>query len=341
MQTAIVDQANLTPDPSLEMVSWFIKEANAPLKVVERSIGSHRYFLCISGLWERENFIPVCGRGQTKLQAAIRCIGEYLERKAVFDFFRNSPSDVRARSLHMTPSGSYRISNETSTHPLLLKEFWTTNGWAVHTSLESAIGAALDEALERHLLMSSFLRWGWKGFIEVGQVEIDDLRFRSCISRYKTNTHSAGFAIAGKTGAQGVSFGHFCEQTASIGQSRKWTQALYESADKLTTDFDASQARDPIAEDVDWYLKNDVPSETADDKTEQEEIYFSQASVVTQNLSEILKLPFPLYSAFVFGGDLMPLFLPRKLSRQSRQYVESKGKYLGFEIAWTERIPVL
>lgn len=329
------------PDASSEMVSWFLKETKVPLKMEHRTIGAHSYFLCISVLNDNDVLIPVCGRGQTKLEAATRCIGEYLERKAVFHFFRTNSRNVDASLLTTEDSGGYQISSNRNKISLLPKEFWTTNGWAVHTDEKKALRNSLDEAMERSLLMASFLRWGWQGFIELGRTKIDGLNFQSCISRYRTADFSAGFAIGKTDGINGASFGHFCEQTVSIRQSPKWSQALYESADKLKPDFQGSLAHDSIAEDVEWYLKNEVPMELSDSNTIQEELHFSKCHVVLQDLRKIWNLPFPLYSAFVLGGDLVPLFLPREITLEGREYVESKAKSLDFEITWPERVPVL
>lgn len=327
-------------DPSSQMVSWFIDQAKAPLKMEERQVGEHRYFLCFSGFEDGNSFIPVCGRGSTKLQAAIRCIREWLERKAVFDFFRSSNGQVRVHKVSAESNGQFLISEAQENRPPLPMEFWTTSGWAVHTDLKSAQESALLEALERHLLLSSFLRWGWKGFIEIGKTSVDGTKIQSCISRYKTDFYSAGFAIS-RNKDRGLSFGHFCEKIEILPQSPRWAQALYESVDKFQGNFDRARIQDPIAVDVDWYLHNRTDVKLACVRTKQEQIKFSSCYIYLENLSQKWDLPFPLYSAFAFGGDLMPLFLPRELTTEGREFVISLAKSLDFEAKIPERMPVL
>ncbi len=327
-------------DASAEMVSWFLKEAKAPLRMDERKIGDHKYFICSSGFEDETGLVVVCGRGLTKLQAATRCIGEWLERKAVFEFFRSSSDTILAINIRVHENGDLISKGEIET-PLLPMEFWTTNGWAIHTDLKQAQESALAEALERSLLMSSFLRWGWQGLIEINRLSVDQIEFQSCISRYKTDQFSAGFAISRNLDAPGLSFGHFSEKSDRILQSPKWTQALYESADKFEAHLDRDQIKDPIAVDVEWYMKHGDRIDLADDKTLQEKFKFSSFCLHVENLAAKWNLPFPLYSAFAFGGDLMPLFLPRELSSSGRDLVTSIGKSLGFEAVIPKRTPIL
>lgn len=321
------------------MVSWFMNQAKAQLRMDEKSIGGHKYYLCSSGFQNGSEFVPVCGRGVTKLQAATRCIGEWLERKAAFEFFEAKPETVKA--LKIGTNGNSPIFTEESLHSFLPMEFWTTNGWAVHTDQEIASGNALTEALERSLLVSSFLRWDWQGFIEIGKISVDGFDFLSCLSRYKTEKISAGFAISKNPVTQGLSFGHFSDDTSSILQSSRWTQALYEALDKFGADLDRVRPEDPLAIDASWYLKNKTAFILADDQTSQEKIKFSSYCLHSEDLSQKWNLPFPLYSAFAFGGDLMPLFVPHELTEDGRNYIHTLSDSLGFKAVIPERMPVL
>lgn len=327
-------------DASAEMVSWFLNEAKAPLRMDERKIGEHKYFICSSSFDDESGLVVVCGRGLTKLEAATRCIGEWLERKAVFEFFRSSSETVPAKNIQVHENGDLISIGEVET-TLLPMEFWTTNGWAIHTDLNKAQESAVAEALERSLLMSSFLRWGWQGLVEINRMSVDQIEFHSCISRYKTEQFSAGFAISRNMGAPGISFGHFSEKTDRILQTPKWTHALYEAADKFEARLDRNQIKDPIAVDVKWYMVHGDRLDLADDKTAQEKIKFSNFSLHVEDIAVKWNLPFPLYSAFAFGGDLMPLFLPRELSDSGRELVLSIGKSLGFKAVIPERTPIL
>lgn len=323
------------------MVSWFISQAKAPLRMDEKSVGGHRYYLCSSGFEDTAGFIPVCGRGTTKLQAATRCIGEWLERKAAFEFFRSKTDSIETRTLHMSTGLEISISGMEKSSSLLPMEFWTTNGWAIHTDQNISVESALHEAIERSLLMSSFLRWGWQGFVEIGKTSVDGMEIRSCISRYKTEMFSAGFAICTDPVTQGLSFGHFCESTDAILQSPKWAQALYEAMDKFGSELDRTSAQDPLAVDAEWYLKNETVLNLSDDKAVQEKIKFSYCRLHTEDLAKKWDLPFPLYSSFAFGGDLMPLFIPRELTESGRKHVTNLANSLGFDPVIPERIPVL
>lgn len=316
------DSAALSgPQDSSSMVSWFMDQAKAPLRMEEKTIGGHKYYLCSSGFQNSSGFVPVCGRGASKIQAATHCIGEWLERKAAFEFFE--------------------LSKEKETHTLLPMEFWTTNGWAVHTNQEQALKNALSEALERSLLVSSFLRWGWQGFIEIGKTTIDGIEFQSCLSRYRSENISAGFAIGKTLVTHGLSFGHFSDENDFVMKSPKWTQALYEALDKFSTDLERVRPEDPLAIDASWFLKNKTDFVLSGDNTPQEKIKFSSYRLHAEDLSEKWNLPFPLYSSFVFGGDLMPLFVPSELTDDGRKYIHNLSEALGFNAVIPERIPVL
>lgn len=326
-------------DASLQMLSWFMNQEKAPLRIDEKVFAGHRYFLCSSGFHDDTGYVPVCGRGPTKSEAAVKCVGEWLERKAAFEFFQKAGSEVLAQSISISPNGEWIASEEKTKVPLLPTDFWTTNGWAVHTDLKSATRNAFSEALERSLLMTSFLRWGWQGFIEIGRMRVEDFELRSCISRYQTEHQSAGFAIC--SNKEGSSFGHFEEKTALIRQSPKWAHSLYESIDKLGVDLSKAKISDPLAVESEWYLKNSLDIKTADDKTLQEKIKFSSFCLHSENLQKKWNLPFPLWSSFVFGGDLMPLFVPRELSDTGKAYIYEKAQSLGFEAVIPERMPIL
>lgn len=328
-------------DASSLMVSWFIDQAKAPLKVEERVIGGHRYFLCLSGLEKDGHTVTVVGRGNTKLEAATKCVGEWFERKAAFEFFGSIGSQVLAQKVSAHSNGSLSLSSEKEVVPFLHMEFWTTNGWAVHTNFIDSLNNSFSEALERHLLVSSFLRWGWEGFIEIGKSTLDDAHFQSCISRFKTTSHSAGFAICKDNGTTGLSFGHFCELTDKIPTSPRWAHALYESIDKFKTDFTERDLNDPIAVDVLWYLQNETAAQVATSATMQELINFDSCYLYSEDLKEKWALPFPLSASFIFGGDLMPLFLPKELTQEGIVYIKKLSNRMGFTFELPERIPVL
>lgn len=326
---------------SSAMVSWFMNQAKAPLRMDEKEIGGHKYYLCSSGFQDGERFVSVCGRGVTKLQAATRCVGEWLERKAAFEFFGDASGSFKAHAVSISSSGSLEISERKSELPPLPMDFWTTNGWAVHTDQNSSLESSFLEAVERSLLVSSFLRWGWNGFILAGQTSVDGMDFSSSLSRYKTENYSAGFSICSDPVTQGLSFGHFAEKNEVILQSPKWAQALYESMDKLGTDLERVQINDPLAIDAEWYLKNKIDLSLVDSHTEQETIKLASCFLHTEDLSKKWSLPFPLFSSFVFGGDLMPLFTPKELTHEGHAYIAKLCDSLGFTPVIPERMPVL
>ncbi len=326
---------------SSAMISWFIDQAKAPLRMDEKSVAGHRYFLCSSGFQDEVGFVSVCGRGLTKVEAATRCIGEWLERKAAFEFFRSKPSSIWAQAIGIDPSGKLSISSRRESYNPLLMEFWTTNGWAIHTDQHRSIENALSEALERSLLVSSFLRWRWQGFIEIGKLSITGMGIHSCLSRYRTETTTAGFAICTNPVTQGLSFGHFSEATDSLRQSSKWAQALYEAVDKLGADIAFGSNQDPLAAETLWYMSGKTDFCLSDDRQDQEKIKFSSCCLHSIDLAKKWDLPFPLFASFVFGGDLMPLFVPRQLTEDGRKYVIAQANSLGFDPVIPERMPVL
>ena len=99
------------------------------------------------------------GSDPSRKVAAVKCAAETIERITMFDYF-----------------------SEVSSLPLGLQ---TSNGWAVHQTKAIAKQNALNEAIERHLLLKSYLLHGWDGFRLHSQIKTDELTIYLNLSKFR------------------------------------------------------------------------------------------------------------------------------------------------------------
>ena len=133
--------------------------------------------------------------------SALKGAAELLERRLVVEYFRQHPGE--------------QIRN--------------TNGWAVQFSIPLAVAAARREALERHILLYTYLHAGWNGFslLDRRAGKNGDAIFLA--SHFSQNGHLAGMVIYRDHRLPGISFGYLADEVGRLHSSPRWNHALFEA----------------------------------------------------------------------------------------------------------------
>ena len=233
------------------------------------------------------------GSGLDRRSAALKCAGEAVERQVMFRYF--------AENRERFP-----------------KAFRNSNGWAVHSTLELAKQKAVNEAIERHLLLLSFCKFGWAGFKEVHTLEAGEITVKFFESRCRSNGKSSGLVAAQTRGQDGISFGYCLLDLDRQQAGGPWQAAMFEAVDKILL-FDPNYKPQ---ESISWMTKENLRLlEAAFDLNQigggedfvPYEVETGDFTVEVIDVALEQNLKFPLYAAFAYGGDLIPLFWKTEL----------------------------
>jgi hypothetical protein len=239
------------------------------------------------------------GSGLDRRSAALKCAGEAVERQVMFRYF----SKNRTR---------------------FPKAFRNSNGWAVHRSRELAKQSAINEAIERHLLLLSFCQFGWTGFREVHALEAGEITVKFFESRCRSNGKASGLVAAQTRGQDGISFGYCLLDLNQQQAGDPWQSAMFEAVDKILL-FDPSWKPD---EPVSWMTKENLRLLEAEFDLSQIgatedfvscEVETGDFSVELVDVANEQGLKFPLFAAFAHGPDLIPLFWKSELDVASER----------------------
>lgn len=271
-----------------------------------------------------------CGFGASfeRQSAAVKAIAEFFERKVARLFF----ADVN-RSLDQHLGQTYSF-----------KTFQTTNGWAVHQTIEQAKNAAYLEALERHILLCTYIQSGWDGFTLIDQKEASDVKFYSLVSKYSCNGYKAGIAIAKSKKLSGVTFGYLCAEEHEILNSPKWEHAMFEALGQIEMhqkieNKDLLKPIGALEEMMQWYLSTDWIEPKFSTNLQSIKLNEVNPSFYEEDLNKSCGVP--LMAAYCYGGGILPLFFPLNLNEQSKKYVTDILLANGLSQAIPERHPVL
>ena len=145
----------------------------------------------------------IAGHGYDADQSAatLKAAAELMERRSVVEYFlRNS-----GEPLH------------------------NSNGWAVHFSVAAATEAAKREAMERHLLLYTYLLSGWSEFVCVDRRKSKNGEALFLASPYTQDQYFSGIVIYRDNRFSGVSFGYLADHISKICSSPRWNHALFEA----------------------------------------------------------------------------------------------------------------
>lgn len=271
-----------------------------------------------------------CGFGVSfeRQNAAVKAIAEFYERKASRLFF----ADVNEKL--------YRHFGQA----YALKAFQTTNGWAVHQTLEQVKNAAYLEAIERHILLCTYIQSGWEGFILIDEKEASDVKFYSLVSKYSCNGYKAGIAIAKSKKLSGVTFGYLCAKENEILSSPKWEHAMFEALGQIEMHLKIENKepltpRGSLEEMMYWYLFTDWVEPKFSSQLESIKLNEVNPNFYEEDLNSTFGVP--LMASYCYGGGLLPLFFPVNLNEQSEKYVTDILSANGLSKVIPERHPIL
>lgn len=258
------------------------------------------------------------GRSKNRLTAASIAAGELIER-FVAKYVLKSPN-VKAKNIISASHGEILAQNSNSEENLPSKGFHTSNGWAVHFSLQQAIEKSFLESLERHTLLYSYLKYGWDGFIQDQIVPFNSVNLTPYISKFAFGGFSAGIVTTTGSLFPGSTFGYICESVEKLNSSEKWLSAFFESYDQWEL-----FSRNKVKEDgknilVDYqkhFLLNKIVHLKKNNSDIEEKSFDNlSANLLVIDIQRALNLPCPLYAAYSYGKDLIPLFFKQKISDQ-------------------------
>lgn len=314
---------NLLCNPQDELLSWFAK-SGAPMNESVFRLGALSYFQFSSSF--KTNTVRHCGafgRSQDRKMAAIKCVAEFVERKAMMDFFSDRGNDLLPASFH------------------------TSNGWAVHFERAEAQKRSYLEALERHLLLLSYLKFGWNGFRLIQKIESSELDLYFLLSRFSAEGFISGLVAAKSPLYPGVSFGYCIGKEADTQKATFWESALFESIDRILT---LNGEKIDLSTDPNSWLKKEAKAylETPFDFSclqngfsKSIAIKRPQYSTRTFNVADWYGIPNSFYAAFSWGEDLIPIFHKAALDTTATNYLRTIFERNGLSIEIPERHPVL
>lgn len=295
-------------------LDWFSRLPEVALFEYRRELGGFHYHQFISRFHMGNG--RVCGafgRSQDRMQAAIKCAAEYVERKAMLDYF-----SAYAGSL-----------------PL---ELHTSNGWAVHRSAALAKEAAIREVMERHLLLKSYLALGWSGFRLVDVIETPEIKLHFLTAAHRTDDDLAGLVAAQSPQYPGVSFGYCLGPAADVSEIVFWESGLFEAIDRILM-LDGERI-DLSLDPQSWILK--TSKELLEDSFDpsylregRDQVSFIEPGwsmdIEVFDLTERWKLGFPLFAAYAHSSKHIPLFPPTDLQAETAAYLRSVLNANGIE----------
>lgn len=257
------------------------------------------------------------GRSKNRLSAASIAAGEAIERYVAKKIFKsNTPFFAK----HQVAISDTEISVSTAKQATALPTsgFHSSNGWAVYFSLKTAIEKSAIEALERHTLLYSYLRDGWNGFSTDAKVPFKGQELMPCISRFSFGGFGAGIVATEGKEFPGHTFGYLCDDSKTIMGSKKWLNAFFESFgqwESLALDSTLPENANFLAKYQMHFLmapREKIGANQTEDKIQN--VSDINANILIMDLKKALDLPVPMFAAFSFGGNLIPLFFKQKLS---------------------------
>jgi hypothetical protein len=344
---ALITDAQALPkddggDFRFDLLDWIADSGILTLTVQEREIQVREkyYRFAVRGDPKDGASLFGFGRSQDKKTAATIAVNEVLERFVSRTVLRDQSVST---PLQVTvQNGEIAISKSNGPAPMPTKGLHSSNGWAVHFSAKAAIDNAVREALERHILLISYLKHGWSGFLFDEPVPFSTCTLIPGIAAATAGGFKAGIVLTTGEEAPGATFGYLCAAGPEFEKSKRWLGAFFESyeqwTDLATRDVPSTAS---VIEQYQWhYLKGARPA--LPKKVAPELSYpVVNGNLAVFDLQSQLKSPFPLYAAFVFGGDFVPLFLSQNLSSVETKNVQAHLASLGVITDLPEFHPIL
>jgi len=322
-----------------ELLSWFGNQESAVAHREEFVFNDKKVFRFCANLSDSIG-LNGFGRSLDEQTAAVKACAEAIER-TVYRIYLKQNGLLNLKITQKESEMNLTQADEAMSIP---SSFHNSNGWAVGFSPLAAIERARAEALERHLLLLTFLKDGWRGFYEISRLTIEGIEFTSLLSKYTLAGYSAGIGIARAKQFNGASFGYICDKSERIKTSPKWEQAFYESFDYIRVRAKLANflpEPDLISQELHHYLENNFAAEFS---TQEQNISLGNSfnsNLAVIDLGKEMDLNFPFFAAVVHGQDLLPLYFKKSLSMADQRLLEKRMTAQGVTKPLPERHPIL
>jgi hypothetical protein len=307
-----------------QFLNWFAAE-NVVVSEKRPQLGAFSYYRFQTSFEIGSRTIVTQGISQYRELAAIKAAAEYVERQTMFSYF-DQPNGIT--SAIIPP-----------------EELRTSNGWAVHENEEDAIAKASVEALERHLLLKSYLCFGWGGFDLIEQIDATEMRIYLLASRFSTCEKRAAIVATKSAHHPGVSFGYSCGSADEVQSLEFWEHAIFESVDRIVNR--SGRSLDISFDKNSWILngiKNNLetPFDFSVFKREAREVIEDPSpklEIKSFDLGQAKNLSFPLYAAYARGETIIPLFNKKTLAPDAAAILLEILKRNNVEIRAQDQLP--
>jgi hypothetical protein len=318
-----------TRDLQSEFLEWIAGASFLKLSVHESELELRKKYFRFTVEGKDESGVLHLGFGRSANKKTAATIGamEMLERFVSRSVLKQgktlAPLKVRAED------GGIDVEISKSSASFPSSGFHSSNGWAVHFSPQEAIERAMREALERHILLLSYLKNGWSGFLFDEVVPFKDARLHPGVASVSAGGFSAGIVVTEGSAASGTTFGYLCASGDEFQSSERWMGAFLEGYEQwvdLTTKPILGQPS--FVEQYQRHFLNGPAFVLPANNSCEEDYSAVSGNLAVFDLRKLFECPFPLYAASVFGGDLIPLFFRQKLTAdEGKVLAEVLGKY--------------
>lgn len=329
------------------LLDWIVDNSILKSEVFESDleISGQKFFrFSISSTDSEGNQYHGFGRSKDRLKAASIAAGEVIERYAAKKVLKSAAPFLAKHHVNIQDT-EISVTESDDVTPLPTPGFHSSNGWAVHFSLKKSVENSILEALERHTLLYSYLHSGWNGFKRDSQVPFNNQMLTPYISRFNFGGFSAGIVATEGSEFSGRTFGYLCEDAATINGSQKWLNAFFESYgqwESLSLNNAQTKNDNLLSQYQKYFLTTPHQSEICDPVAGQSQNSAKiKSNILMLDMKQALGLPFPLYAAYTFGGDLIPLFFRQKLSTEETVSLQQTLKNWDIPIDLPEYHPVL
>lgn len=270
------------------------------------------------------------GRSNNQTTSVSKGLGESLERYIATYIYQNYRS-LNACSVSVENSEVF-IESTVSQVDLIPDTLKSSNGWAVHFDMKTAIKSSILEALERHILLFNYLDSGWENFRKATSGEYNEVSFESILGKYSIAGMAAAMSSASNKSYPGVTLGYCADSVGNILLSKSWLQAFFEAYETslyfkkndLNVDKFTDDGSKDLRESQIYYLTNNKPNVQEADfnkfnfESARNSIGFNLSVF---DLSDVLGVPF--YISHAWGGDFIPLFFKKRLNEEGITYLRA------------------
>lgn len=320
-----------------QLLEWSANHPEIISKIEERTIdlpsGKFYSFNLVAHSHVLNRKFVGIGRSRVRLTAAARAIGESIERIVGAEIL----SDPHIKANHEIKVFShlpFEVTELSSSRLLPSPGLRSSNGWAVHYSKRMAIEAALNEALERHILYLTYLRSGWDDFDYFPGGSVLNIEVGSLIGRVAVAGRKAGIAVSHIEGLPGFAMGYCCDLADQFHTSSKWEQGFFESIETALyyskNQFGSGTWANDYGYQIlqayqEYYLGKTAPPwiySSTSGRPSIENTDSMSASILLIDVAKALNMPFPFYASYIFGGDFIPLFFKQRLDKVEASFVQ-------------------